>query len=84
MSYSVYIVECRDATLYTGIALNVEKRIDEHNNSPKGAKYTKSRRPVTLRYTEECPNRSQASKREYAIKKMSRKEKLLLIKKALK
>ena len=79
MSYSVYIVECSDNTLYTGIAVDVEKRIDEHNNSPKGAKYTKTRRPVTLRYTENFENRSEASKREYAIKKMSRKEKLSLI-----
>ena len=77
--YSVYIVKCSDDTLYTGIAVDVEKRIDEHNNSPKGAKYTKSRRPVSLVYTEEFPNRSEASKREYAIKKMSREQKIAII-----
>lgn len=79
MSYFVYILKCKDETLYTGIATDVERRLDEHNNSDKGAKYTRIRRPVTLVYTEELEDRSTASKREYAIKKLKRKEKLRLI-----
>ncbi|MEA3370344.1 MAG: GIY-YIG nuclease family protein [Campylobacterota bacterium] len=79
MSYFVYILECSDKTLYTGIATDVERRLDEHNNSQKGAKYTKVRRPVELVYSEESENRSSASKREHEIKKLSRKQKLELI-----
>ena len=79
MSYFVYILECSDNTLYTGIATDVQRRLDEHNNSDKGAKYTKVRRPVKLVYSEPQDNRSSASKREYAIKKLKRKEKLELI-----
>ena len=79
MPYSVYIVRCNDATYYTGIATDVQRRIEEHNQSPKGARYTRSRRPVTLVYTEEHPDRSSASKREYAIKHMTRAEKQKLI-----
>ena len=78
--YYVYIVQCADETLYTGIATDLERRIDEHNHSDKGAKYTRARRPVTLVYHETFENRSAASKREYEIKKrMSREDKLLLI-----
>lgn len=78
--YYVYIVCCADDTLYTGIARDLERRIEEHNSSEKGAKYTRARRPVTLVYSEEYPDRSAASKREYEIKKkMSRVEKLRLI-----
>ena len=79
--YYVYIVKCADETLYTGIATELERRIVEHNSSDKGAKYTRVRRPVTLVYSEEYPDRSTASKREYKIKKkMNRAEKLSLIK----
>ena len=78
--YYVYIVECADKTLYTGIATELDRRVEEHNSSEKGAKYTRVRRPVTLVYSEEYPDRSTASKREYQIKKrMSRAEKLKLI-----
>ncbi len=78
--YYVYIVKCADETLYTGIATELERRIDEHNSSDKGAKYTRIRRPVSLVYSEEYPDRSLASKREYEIKKkMSRVQKLKLI-----
>jgi putative endonuclease len=74
------MVECADATLYTGIATELARRIEEHNSSEKGAKYTRVRRPVTLVYSEEHPDRSSASKREYEIKKkMNRGEKLALI-----
>lgn len=80
MSYYVYILKCSDNTLYTGITTDVKRRVYEHNNSDKGAKYTKLRRPVTLTYTEKAENRSLASKREYAIKRLTRAEKLQLIK----
>jgi putative endonuclease len=79
MSYYVYILQCSDNTLYTGIATDVDRRLDEHNNSDKGAKYTKVRRPVKLVYSESQDDRSSASKREYIIKKLKRKEKLELI-----
>ena len=77
--YFIYILLCADNTLYTGITTNLIRRIEEHNFSDKGAKYTKSRRPVTLVYSEKSLDRSSASKREYIIKKMSRKEKKILI-----
>ena len=77
--YYVYIVECVDDTYYTGIAKDTQKRIEEHNTSPKGAKYTKARRPVFLVYEEPCEDRSSASKREYAIKKLKRVEKERLV-----
>jgi len=79
MSYFVYILQCSDNTLYTGIAKDLYKRVDEHNNSDKGAKYTKVRRPVSLLYFEKSENRSTASKREYEIKKLSRLKKMELI-----
>ena len=77
----VYLVICSDGSLYTGITTNVERRISEHNTSKKGAKYTRNKRPVRLVYSEVQSDRSTASKREYFIKKLSRDEKLKLIKK---
>lgn len=79
MSYFVYILECNDGSLYTGITTNITKRLEEHNTSTKGAKYTKARRPVKLVYQETSLNRSTASKREYAIKKLTRAKKIALI-----
>ena len=79
MPYFVYIIKCNDSTLYTGIAKDVDRRVNEHNTSDKGAKYTKMRRPVELLYFEELKDRSSACKREYAIKKLSREKKLKLI-----
>ena len=76
----VYILECKDKTLYTGITNNLQKRVEQHNNSPEGAKYTRARRPVKCVYQEKQPNRSEATKREMAIKKLNRTEKLKLIK----
>ena len=77
--YFVYMVLCSDNTLYTGITTDLERRITEHNTSDKGAKYTKARRPVSLVYSEEYADRSTASKREYAIKKMTKSNKEILI-----
>lgn len=78
MGWHVYILRCGDGTLYTGIARDLEKRVVVHN-SGKGAKYTARRLPVKLTYSEKAENRSAASKREYAIKQLSRAEKLALI-----
>ncbi len=77
MNY-VYILKCADGSLYTGWTTDLEKRIAVHN-SGNGAKYTKSRLPVELIYYEEFENKSDALKRECAIKKLSRTEKLKLI-----
>ncbi len=77
--YFVYILRCNDGTLYTGIARDVEKRLAEHNGSPKGAKYTRSRRPLVLAYRESCSDKSSALKREKAIKKMTRSQKEALL-----
>jgi len=78
--YYLYILKCKDKTLYTGIANNLERRIQEHNESNLGAKYTRARRPVKLVYLKRFKNRSNALKEEARIKKLSRKEKLELIK----
>jgi putative endonuclease len=75
----VYILQCSDGSLYTGITVDLDRRLDEHNNSKKGAKYTRARRPVQMMYSEIYENRSLASKRESAIKKLSRSEKLTLL-----
>ena len=74
----VYILECSDKSLYTGITNNLEKRIRTHNEG-KGAKYTRARRPVVLKYYETASDKSSASKREIALKKLSRIQKIKLI-----
>jgi putative endonuclease len=74
----IYILECSDNTLYTGITTDVNRRLLEHN-SGKGAKYTKMKRPVVLKALFEAKDRSEASKEEYRIKRLSREEKLKLI-----
>lgn len=79
MSWYVYILKCSDDTLYTGVAKDVDRRLEEHNVSNLGAKYTRGRRPVRLVYREESLSRSDACKREAMIKKMSRTQKLSLI-----
>jgi len=78
--YYVYILECADKTLYVGSTNNIQKRLHVHNNSKTGAHYTKIRRPVTLKYSESFETKSEALKRECAIKKFKREEKLKLIK----
>ena len=72
--HHIYIAECCDGTYYTGYAVNVKSRIKAHNNG-KGAKYTRARRPVTLKYTESFDTKSEALKREYAIKQLTRVQK---------
>ncbi len=71
----VYMLLCADKTLYTGITTDLNRRLLEHNSSPKGAKYSKTRRPVVLIWSEKQPNRSEAAKREWAIKQLTRSEK---------
>lgn len=77
--YFVYILLCKDNTLYTRITNNLEKRVHAHNKTKGGAKYTRARRPVTLVYQEECATQSDAKKREYILKSFKREEKLKLI-----
>lgn len=81
LPWFVYIVKCSDKTLYTGITKNITKRIEEHNTSPLGAKYTRGRRPVNLLYSQKMKNKSQALKKEWSIKRLSKNKKILLIKK---
>lgn len=76
--YWVYILQCADDTLYTGITNDVERRVNTHN-SGKGAKYTRGRRPVTIVYKEQCADKSAALRRELEIKAMPRQEKHRLI-----
>jgi len=71
----VYILECKDKTLYTGITNNLERRLSQHETGT-GAKYTKGRGPFQIVYTESCKNRSEASRRESEIKQLSKQEKL--------
>jgi putative endonuclease len=68
--YFLYVCECSDDTLYTGITTDVERRIHEHNHTKRGAKYTRSRRPVRLLSSMEFPNRSQAARAEFKFKKL--------------
>jgi putative endonuclease len=75
MKHFVYILKCVDSTLYTGYTTDVDKRVAMHQKG-KGAKYTRGRLPVQLIYYEEFDNKSDAMKREYAIKQMSHKQKM--------
>lgn len=74
----IYMVRCSDGTLYTGIAKDVNRRIDIHNQG-SGAKYTRSRRPVKLVYSEQATSRSVATKREIQIKKLPLNKKLEMV-----
>lgn len=74
----VYLLRCADGTLYAGCTTDPKRRLEQHN-SGRGAKYTRARRPVTLVYVEPAESRSQALRREAALKRLSRKEKLALI-----
>ncbi len=76
----LYILRCKDDSLYTGITTDVEKRLEAHR-AGKGAKYTRGRGPLELVYKEECGNHSDALKRELEIKRLPREDKLKLIKK---
>lgn len=76
----VYILRCADDSLYTGIAIDVTRRIDEHNGKlPGGARYTRGRRPVRLLHSEQVASRAEACHREMEIKRLKKSEKELLI-----
>lgn len=77
MSWQVYILRCRDGTLYTGITDDFPRRLAAHR-AGKGAKYTRGRAPLIPVYREDCADKSAALRREYAIKRLSREEKLAL------
>ena len=79
--WHVYVLRCADGTLYTGVAIDIARRLAQHNGAlANGARYTRTRRPVKLAYQESAASRSAACKREYAIKQLTRREKLALIK----
>ena len=79
-TWKLYILRCADGSLYTGITTDLEKRIHAHN-SGKGAKYTRSRKPVELVYQEDCSDHSAALKRELEVKVLTKEQKLKLIQK---
>ena len=80
MTWKVYMLHCSDNSLYTGITTDIIRRVEEHNSdNKKGARYTRTRRPVIVVYEEECENRADASSREYQLKKLPRREKLNLV-----
>ena len=76
--WTLYIIECRDGSLYAGATNDLLRRVKEHNGSKRGARYTKTRRPVVLRYFEKCRTLARARAREAEIKRMTRGEKLKL------
>jgi len=78
--YYLYILKCADKTLYTGITIDLVRRIKEHNSTKLGAKYTRARRPVKLVYSKKFRNRSTALKAEAKLKNLTRSEKLKIIK----
>lgn len=75
----VYLVRCRDGSLYAGITTDLERRINEHNRGSRAASYTRSRRPVELVYYERMNTRSEAARREAEIKKMEKRYKEIMI-----
>ena len=75
----LYILQCSDGTYYTGVTTNMKRRLHEHNNSNRGAKYTRTRRPVEIVYLSEYDNRSSAQKAEYKFKQLTRKQKEAII-----
>lgn len=79
MPWFVYILTCADGTLYTGVTTDLDRRLLEHNESDKGAKYTRARRPSVLSYAEPFESRSEACVREAELKKLTREEKRALI-----
>lgn len=76
--WCVYLLHCSDGTYYAGITNDIERRLTEHNESARGARYTRSRRPVVVVYREVCESRSAAARREWEIRKLSRVAKQLL------
>ena len=78
-NWCLYVVTCADNSFYAGITTDVNRRVEEHNHSPKGARYTRGRRPVALLKTWAVENRSAAAKAEYAFKRLPRRQKIAVI-----
>tara|TARA_R110000796_G_scaffold99266_1_gene207296 strand:- start:6 stop:257 length:252 start_codon:yes stop_codon:yes gene_type:complete len=75
MKWFLYVLQCADGSYYTGVTTDAERRVNEHNTSKRGAKYTKTRRPVVIIYLSEYESRSSAQKAEYKFKQLTRKQK---------
>lgn len=75
----VYLLSCRDSSLYCGMTKDLDRRLDQHNRGRAGAKYTRTRRPVTLVYVRQFPDRTSAARFEYHLKRLDRADKLKLI-----
>lgn len=75
----VYLLRCKDNSLYAGITIDISRRLHEHNHTKLGAKYTRAKRPVTLAFIESSSNKSTASKREYQIRKLTKIKKEELV-----
>jgi len=75
MKWFLYVLQCSDNTYYTGVTTDIKRRVHEHNTSKRGAKYTKTRRPVKIVYLSEYESRSSAQKSEYRFKQLTRKQK---------
>lgn len=78
-TWYIYILRCSDNSLYTGVTTDLERRLKQHNDGAKGARYTRARRPVSIAYTETANDRSEAQRREAAIKRMSPAQKEAVI-----
>ncbi len=74
----VYLLRCADGSFYTGITTDLARRLREHNHSPRGARYTRARRPVSLAYAEPCADRAAACRREHQLRRLSRAAKQAL------
>ena len=79
MKWFLYILQCADGTYYTGVTTDMNRRLNEHNTSKRGAKYTKTRRPVKVVYLSGYNDRSSAQKAEYKFKQLTRKQKESII-----
>lgn len=77
--WKLYVVRCSDDTFYTGVTLDTDRRLREHNETNRGAKYTRTRRPVVLVYSEEYDDRSSAQKAERRFKALTRKQKETIV-----
>jgi len=74
-TWTIYFLRCNDNSLYTGITTDIKRRLHQHNNTKLGAKYTRARRPVVLVYSETTVDKSTASKREYQLRTLTKKQK---------
>ena len=80
MAWALYVVRCSDLSLYAGVSTDVQRRVQEHNGSVRGAKYTRGRRPVSLAYSKQCASKEEALREELKFKKLPKKKKESIIK----